>query len=586
MAWRIAIVALALVAPARAGQLQVLQHIWGFNGRVAPGRMNPLSLEVANLSPEPFDGVLKLVRGSSVAQRRGATLAEPCFISPGARRWVQFYPCTRQEQEAWVVEWGFRVGDRETLRNPKFGPPGRVVLLDPAVVLTRKARFPVLPDNLFPPTVTATDGLYSVVLDHMPRWEPVRQRAFIDWLRRGGEVHLVHDANDRYPTFTGALAVLNAPLERFPVGAGTVVRHPLPHRKLDGEALAEKGFPLPTYEANYDAPVHDLDGELFESLRDLTRPKHNWLLIYLTSVVYIVLIWPVNYVCFVVKRRDYRLTVLFFVLCVAGCSALLMAIGRRGHEEATAVHAVACARQIDADHYDTTQWVNAFVTRGAVYPITHDSPHNLYAACQDYEAVPGLIHSGKGGVFQADIPLYSARHFLHRGRLVGHRIALEVEEWGGGSRLSDLAITFEDGFPTDAHAVWALCGGRFYRLQVGEGRLRLGSGSGHDAKELFTKDALRVPKPHYFGPFRTSGEEEPPDKRLQRLMVPLMARAVAHAGTFWQDVRYPALPPDRMQIFIYAPLPEGFRLQEPRFGEPMGYVLYQIELRKPEKTHG
>jgi len=61
---------------------------------------------------------------------------------------------------------------------------------------------------------------------------------------------------------------------------------------------------------------------------------------------------------------------------------------------------------------------------------------------------------------------------------------------------------------------------------------------------------------------------------------------VAHAGTFWQDVRYPALPPDRMQIFIYAPLPEGFRLQEPRFGEPMGYVLYQIELRKPEKTHG
>ena len=39
------------------------------------------------------------------------------------------------------------------------------------------------PEDLFPLTGAALSGLGTVVLDHVPRWEPAKRQAFLDWLR-------------------------------------------------------------------------------------------------------------------------------------------------------------------------------------------------------------------------------------------------------------------------------------------------------------------------------------------------------------------------------------------------------------------
>ena len=52
--------ALVLLAGLPARALEVQQELWGFDGRVVPGRFNPVSLLMANRSGAAFDGVLTL----------------------------------------------------------------------------------------------------------------------------------------------------------------------------------------------------------------------------------------------------------------------------------------------------------------------------------------------------------------------------------------------------------------------------------------------------------------------------------------------------------------------------------------------
>ena len=54
---------LAIIASAAPSQIALEQHVWGFGGRVAADRFNPLSLLLHNPTIEPFDGTLSLERG-------------------------------------------------------------------------------------------------------------------------------------------------------------------------------------------------------------------------------------------------------------------------------------------------------------------------------------------------------------------------------------------------------------------------------------------------------------------------------------------------------------------------------------------
>jgi hypothetical protein len=573
----------ALVAPARAATLDVIQHRWGFDGRAVPDRINLLSIEISNPSSMPFQGFLKLVRAAAVGQESGAELVAGCYLAPGQTKWVQFFPYIRRRNEAWTVEWGLGLEGRARLRGPTLGPPARVVLHDPADILSGEARFRAFPDGLFPTTVAATDGLHSVLIDHAPRWAPAQKQAFLDWLRRGGQAHILYGPNGRHPTFTGALAVLNAPLERLRVGAGLVVRHSLARAEVSEQTLTHKGLPQPKLRQSNQASIYNLEEELFRVLRSMTRPEHNWPLIYLSTIAYILLVGPVNYL-FGRKRRDYRLTLLFFFATVAGFAYLLGFIGRRGHGEATAVHSIAYARQLDGAHYDVTQWVNAFVTRGATYEITHDAPHNLYSTCQEFEAVRGAIVNGKDGAFQVEIPLFSGRSFFHRGKLKGHPIKLKVAEWQGEERLQKLVLDYEAGFPLDAPEMWALHRDTFYPLCVRDGRIRLKAPSGWNTDSFLSNIGAGL-ESSSFGPGLYADADpgqKAPEQVFRGLASPLIGRAIGGTPAFYHFFGHSPFPKDRVQVFIFAKSPEAFRIQGRHFGKRMGYVLYHIDLFKPE----
>jgi hypothetical protein len=67
------------------------------------------------------------------------------------------------------------------------------------------------------------------------------------------------------------------------------------------------------------------------------------------------------------------------------------------------------------------------------------------------EAVNGKVVGGKDGHFEVDIPLYSARPFLHRGIFQGPDLSVQVMEW----KPNRLSLQAGNGFPASAKQVWA-----------------------------------------------------------------------------------------------------------------------------------
>ena len=268
------LLALVLLGAARAEALEIQQVLWGFDGRVVPGRFNPVSVLVGNPGGGTFDGSMTLAPTLGYGGPRGAAYVQPVFIGPQSARWVQFEAFIGSGVEEFTLVWGRGAKERENFdRQLPTGPPACVWLVDANDTFARPGAFKAFPDQLFPTTVAATDGLDAVILDYAPRWEPARREAFLDWLRRGGTVHLVHGANGELPVFADTLAVLNGDGETVRVGAGQVVRHRVPRAELRPETLTARGFPPRELEKPQNPVVHNFEETLYQRLASLTRPK-------------------------------------------------------------------------------------------------------------------------------------------------------------------------------------------------------------------------------------------------------------------------------------------------------------------------
>ena len=578
MRW-ISIVCLLLGAVSQASALEVREVVWGFDGKAVPSRLNLLSVLVVNASQHPYDGVLVLRKKAGPGHDLGAGLAEPCFVAPYASRWLQFSPYVQQERELWSLAWGEASSQRIEFRSPPLGPPARVLLTAPDETFGLTARVRVFTEDLFPTTVAATDGLHSVVLDHTPRWEPVRREAFLDWLRRGGTVHLLLGRDGEYPQFAAELGELNLPLDRFRVGAGLVVRHSVTRRELTDELLESRGHPKPVLEETRDPAIFSVEDVILPALSKMTRPEHRWGPIYLMVVIYILLVGPVNYLLGR-KWRDYRLTILFFLLMVVGFGYAFSVVGRRGYGETAAVHSLSYARPVEGNRFDVTQWTNVFVTSGKTYTVTHPASHNLYSTCQQLEAVRGVIHNGKDGKFDVDIPLYSSRAFLHRARMTGHNLALQVTAWREGETLESLGLATGPGFPAGAQA-WALHRGRFYPLEVGVGRLSLRSTTGRRARDFLSSDRLRVASVYQFGYSEPRYAAQSPEAMFREMAPLLIARGLGGTDAFQYRIKPGLFQDDWLQVFVLAESPAGLRMSQ-GFGREMGYVLYHLSFERPE----
>lgn len=561
---------LVLVAPLQA--LEVRETIWGFDGKVVPGRFNPFSLLIENPTNTVFDGQLVLAPSDGAGNSRGAEYVQPLFLAPRTTRWMQFHVFIGNYPGSFALIWGRGPKARYDLPNaPNLGAPACVWLRDADNVFSAVGAMKSFPDTLFPTTVAATDTLDAVVLDHVPNWEPTRREAFRLWVERGGTVHLLTGASGAYPQFVDDLAMLNTTQDQARVGAGRVVRHTIAAREMREQYLTERGFPPRTLKQTQGPVIYDLESTLFRRLSSLTRPDINWTAIHLLAIAYIGVIGPLH---FRYRRRiDYRVSIFAFLGVVLLFGTAFALIGRRGYGESQTSHSLSIARVLGRGRCDVTQWTNAFVTDGALYTLTHNAPANLYATDNSIDGGGGQILNGKDGRLFLDIPLYSSRAFLHRAVMLADDPGVTIEKWDDSDARRGLRLKPGPGFPKDFVDARIVFGDRIYDLSWEGGALIVKNPGGQLISQVFSKSNLQP---------LTYQNQSSGAKNQHRDMMPLLAAYVLNPPEiFQQNISAPPAAKDRALLMFVAAAPASFSLQGQGFTRESGWVLYVQDLFKP-----
>lgn len=550
------------LAALTAHGLELKEMRWGFDGRVVAGRLNIFSVRLAQPGNKPFDGEL-ILRETRGPQSVGAPLVQPLYLTPGTERWVQFTVLISMEAD-WLLEWGRGSKESAKIDAPKLAAPATVLLLETSSTVIAETRIRTFPEDLFPTSVSATAALDAVVLDHLPRWEAPRREAFMDWIRRGGIVHLIRGGST-LPAFEGDLAPLNTTGMRERFGAGWILRHDVSRAECTAEFLKQAGFPMRGLKTDNSIVIYDFDQALFRGLAGLTRPEIAWWLIYLLTLAYLGIIGPFHYRWS--KLFDWRisLAILGGTVCVFAIAFLVA--GRRGAGETQVANSASIAYALGDRRYDVIQWSSAFVTEGDLYKLTHSAPANFYSASSDIERVNGQILNGREGYFEVDIPLYSSRPFMHCGVMRGDDTSVDVLQWDKDG------ITLRPGkdFPR-ADEIWGFWDQQFRRIRSENGLLTLeSSGTWATEENFFAAE-------HFRGLNGVQFERGLDWKTLAR---PLIGRALGGVAGMANYSPARPLPGNQLELFIYAPVPDGFRLQGKGFGREKGKVLYVQHIFKP-----
>lgn len=555
------------VAPALPAQLEIQRIQWGFDGLIVPNGFNLLTFELHNGTDKPFAGDVDLSQTSGIS-RTGASQRIRTYLGPGDSRRLQFYPYLVFANDDWRVKLG-HAGSRN-IKEPDPGYPATVILMQPDTLTPPRAGLPTFDESRFPPSVTGTDGLARVILDHVPAFQKSQRQAFLDWLHRGGEVHLCPDVGGP-PRFAGELSVLNDKQSIFHVGSGRVVRHServdrlpsrrswLPRRMGRGSSYAGSAF----------------TEDLLNQMRGIVRPDHNWPLIYFVIVLFFIAAVPWHaWMSF--QKWGYVGSISALLGIVALCTYALYQIGRRGYGEESVVHALSYARELTPGRYDTTQFKNVFVTSGGRYAIRHDAEGSIYSTAQRIEPVPGVAQTGKDALFRVAIPVFTSRPFVHRGVFQAPPTGAAIQNWPETGPL-------RHGLSIDWSGSEVLAAFAFHRKEVAE----LGSSGGtlsFARTRSMRDDVLKTRALQQGGLGYAWGRSmhESAETAARGFLGPILA----HVWGLLADGGQPldVTDDDSIRLVVLSRAPQSFYIQQGegggRFGAEEGYVIYDLMLRK------
>ena len=553
---------------------------WGFDGKVPLSSFALFSIEVFNRGAKAFEGDIELSSGGG-----GAPLKQSVFLAPGTSRVVQFHPYIGSYVPNWRLSWNDGRGYSEDVGQPQNGAPATVMLADPDAPGTRAVRMRLFAENLFPTTVGATDGLGAVVLDHQPHWDSTRREAFLDWLRRGGTVHLLPGPDGAAAQFSDDLEPLNiadGAMQKH-VGAGLVAKQDTTRAEVTEQWLKEHGVAPPELRTDGRGQLTDVDSFVFRKLAAITRPNINWALIYVLTVAYVILIGPVFYF---LRKRNYRLLLGGFLATVALFAWVFTVIGRRGYGEKQIYHSIAIARALGAGRFDVQEWIHAFATTGDIYKFGHGDSVQLYGTESDGDTVRGEIHEGKAAYFAADIPLFSSRPFLHRGVMKAEDPALKVEEWTENDSIKSDASgvmpslrTFRASTaPEFRKRIFTAVlerDGRYSELALTPDGFGLaGNSSSKSSEDFFGKN-------QYYDYGSSYGDAESVARELRGLHPFFICLVNGDPAHFRKYLTQAPRGADHVRLFLYADAPPGFAMKNDRFESGMSLVLYVADIFKP-----
>ena len=594
-----------VVHPAAAQDLKDLvtieDQIWGFDGRVTSGQFNPVSFLIDNRTDEPLDANAVLTRSAGLAGTTGGRIEQPVYIGGGARRWVQFYPYIESDNP---TEWQLSIGPvrfnsqqqpRSTSipysdQKKKSRVPVVVILDAPGAMERAPRTVKHFPEDIFPPYGSATVGLRAVFMDHVPDWEEPRQAALIAWLRRGGRLVLLKGSRGGWPEFSGTLAELSQPLNRYYVGAGTVQRIDVSRKDLSEdlvdsmtgrdepanpdeeleETVAEMNYGGGQYGYGYESPEW-MDENWSQQLRQLTMPEHAWWLIFLLSLMYILLIFPGCWI--LAKQRRGFMTVYGAIAGVAVLfSVLFLMIGRRGYGEATTLNTIALSRIEGTTSQSVLEWNALFVTSGDQYTVQAPDEQALFAIPGQRERSNAVFREGNAGEVSVAIPPFSSQTFVCRRQRPIADWKLQMQDLQlSSSGLSRVAISVGPAFELlQPQSIVALYGNRVYDMRFED-----------DTKSLVLKRSLRslaeysnsyTENSYYMNYGWNSYGSENDESLYDKVMPGLVVRSVLGEGA--GDLNQFRLPSDRIRLFVYADYPESERLTTGFECAKAGRILY------------
>ncbi len=476
-----------------AQALEFREVRWGFSGAVKRHAFNLCSIDLHNTSPDAFRGAVELTKlghvGSSVIP-----LIEPdVYIGPGEVRTVQFLPFIGSDKPEWQVRWGQRKPDSFDFQYPtrEFTTQVAVQFVADQGVSSPLRGIVVFKDNDFPTGAAGTETLGSVVLDHVPRWDQVRGRAFRDWLGRGGRLYLLNGRDGQSLRFPSPLDELNVPADRFLVGQGVVIRVGIVQDagQIPGliNEVAQSAFDPnnPNAYQQYETdPATEGVKQLFQTLRNMVRPDHDWRLIFFLAFIYLLILFPGIWLVSR-KRGDFRVTYAMILGTVLLFSWLYAEIGKRGYDETMGLREMMVAYPLGNQRVALNKHGSLFVTEGGSYEI----PAQGEGAVLSLESGPAfsgnatIINRPYAGVV-ADIPPFSACSYQASSVLPTQAdYSIQVQALELNPTFQKVSVQLGAGIPESAQ-VYLLSAGQVYAL-TRQGAMWTNSSLGMPVKSQF-----------------------------------------------------------------------------------------------------
>lgn len=595
-------------------QLKVVEHIWGFDGRIQPGQFNPLSILLDNQTSDPVDATAVLQRVQGLMNVTGGRLAQPIFIAPTARRWIQFYPYVADPRQS---DWRLQIVDNNGVnRTVSFNftqprpswktaldqqdQPPQVVILDPA---SRRTNNPPtvkhMPENIFPPYATVTFGLHTVFLDHVPDWEQPRQEAFMSWLRQGGRLHLLHSVRGEFPVFSGPMVDLNQPQNAFRIGRGTVERHDFQRASLSESDV--RRATVVSAQVDEDTSIDELiqqqasqtgfragnvmetdpssiDDTFFRRMRELTMPEHAWWLIFLLALCYIGLIFPGCFFLSKQKQRHFLTTYGAIVALSVVFSGIFLLIGRRGYGETTNLQTLALARAEGDRTWNVFEWGGLFVTAGDRYTIAVDDQQAMLATGDTLNQQDAVISTGREAQMNVRVPPFSSQTFVSRRRLSTEdwQVQIQAFEMGTGG-LINLQIKAGDQLPRSEKTRYLVLVGRdVWEMSLDDQTGTLKQLGQRRSLALLTQPAYTQGYSNPWVPQRRGPEVDELDAFYDESL-PLLVQRSLIDDLVNQPLRF-KLPSDRIRLMIYTEIPESMSVQLSAAAKRSGRILFVKDL--------
>ncbi|MFM7038072.1 MAG: hypothetical protein ACKO2L_10140 [Planctomycetaceae bacterium] len=591
-----------------SSQIRTADVIWGFDGRVSAGHFQPLSLLLDNLSGDVIEGTISIRLTTGFSREGSAALQQPLYLSGQSRRWVQFYPYVTDVTDSWTVELQTENGRFELqsldpprlavdpawnrLRQSQAGAVNTTEQNLPAVFLDpsrKQDRQPTtvrhMPAEIFPPYSTATGGLHAVFLDHVPDWEAPREQAFLAWLQRGGQLHLMLDDNRRELVFQGPLSVLNQPIPEFRVGSGIVRREDIQRQDLtEARVSAVVRGPLNADAEEYLLQINDPaatlgrmnllnDDDLFAHLREKVEPKHAWTLIGLLSFAYIFALYPGIW-RFSNKNRFSPVKTIAAVLGLSALFSLFfLLLGRRGYGETESLQTLMVASADDQRHWNCLQFTQLFATEGGTWQLTDQNHQTLLASGNRFDRSDSVIQHGNSASMTTRLAPYSTEVLTMARRL-------ELPNWNvrinRQQLLNNTLATLELGLgPEFPYAEDTLClaivGNKAWEMSLDQqqGKAVIRNSSAISLGELLWRDEDTYNL--WWQPQNSVADSEnaaDPHRQRRRLLI---RRALAQRSLTASPLR---IESGTVLLLVEAAIPEEFRLKcSPEVPE-LGRVLF------------